>query len=328
MCSTFKAIFLSLITGLLLTALPAAAKERFTIVNSTDAGAYRAAIDTLTQQLPAGSSREYLLDKTPPQALWHALSQAETLIAIGSNACEFAIKEQHRQPVLCGFITEKSFQTIIAEHPPEQAVTAIYIDQPLERLIDLAQLLRRHPSAYRIGLLSNNSPADQQLIDTLSASQPDVHLRTTELLVDDNPIEKIEPLISHTDVFIVRPSASFFNRLAAKLILQLSLRYQTPVIGFSQSYTKAGALISLYSSPEDIGLDIAEQLQRSPQDRSSPLLTARHGKHFSLSVNHHVARKFEVSVDAEQLSLQLITMDQKRRDARPEAGADNLRHRP
>ncbi|WP_169335538.1 hypothetical protein [Dasania marina] len=298
------------------------ASAQIIVINSSDAPPYQRTAAALAKHLAASG----VLAKHELQIL--SLAQADTLAALepgtvivtlGSAAADYAIQQLPGVPVINSFITHSAYQALHAPALPDQAITAVFMDQPLARLIQLASLLKQDQQPYKIGLLSQADVVDQQLVTAASVSDIEIHSAT--LLLKQNPIKQIEPLMKHSDVVIVRPSTSLFNRLVAKLVLQLSMRYQTPVIGFSEKYTRAGALLSLYASPDNIGQDtaqlISEWLEASPLDAPplnrppKRLPPARYGGHFSLAINARIAKKMSMAVDAQQLSTALQRQEAK-----------------
>tara|TARA_R110000868_G_scaffold391396_4_gene661476 strand:+ start:211 stop:1224 length:1014 start_codon:yes stop_codon:yes gene_type:complete len=297
------------------------ANAKIIVINSSDAPPYQHTAAALAKHLAASG----VLAKHELQIL--SLAQADTLAALepgnvivtlGSAAADYAIQQLPGVPVINSFITHSAYQALHAPALPDQAITAVFMDQPLARLIQLASLLKQDQQPYKIGLLSQ-ADVDQQLLTAASVSDIEIHSAT--LLLKQNPIKQIEPLMKHSDVVIVRPSTSLFNRLVAKLVLQLSMRYQTPVIGFSEKYARAGALLSLYASPDNIGQDtaqlISEWLDAPTLDASAlnrppkGLPPARYGEHFSLAINARIAKKMSMTVDAQQLSTALQRMEAK-----------------
>ena len=303
---------LSLLLGMLLTSAASAAEQRLVILSASDAPAYSRAAARLSQRLQLQgqtTSNSYVLSREQINPELHqALTHAQHIVAIGSKACDYAAKHSTSSAVSCGFITSNSFEAIREQVPGRSNLTALYIDQPLQRLLNLASLIGHGQEPYRVGLLSSNTQSNRSVIADSEANNSDLEIRSVELQLEDNPVKVIEPLIFNSDVLIVQPSAKLFNRLVAKLILQLSLRYKVPVIGFSQKYSEAGALVSLYASPEDIGEDLAEYLIHSTEEKQKSH-TLRHGRHFSVSVNSNVARKLQSMIDADALEQQLKTME-------------------
>lgn len=281
------------------------------ILSASDAPAYHRTTDRLTTRLReyGHRPRHHILSKERINpALHQAMIKASHVIAIGSKACDYAAKHSTSANITCGFITDNSFHTIHTQAPGRQNLAAIYIDQPLQRLINLASLLNRQEQPYQVGLLSPNTQTNRSIIAAYEAEYQDLKINRAELQIADNPVKVIEPMIIDSDVLIVQPSAKLFNRLVAQLILQLSLRYKVPVIGFSQKYAEAGALISLYASPEDIGEDLAEWLLNSDMEKPQ-IPTTQHGRHFSISVNRNVARKLKTAIDVNILEHQLEAME-------------------
>lgn len=304
-------ITLSLLLGILLPGATAAGQQ-LVILSATNAPAYQRATEHLRQRLLEHNhtnNNSYILssDRVNP-VLHQALIQASQIIAIGSKACDHAAKHSTSAHVACGFITRNSFNAIQAQVPGRQNLSALYIDQPLQRLLNLGNLLSDGQQMYRVGLLSANTQSTRSVIAASEAANNNLKITQAELQLTDNPVKILEPLMFNSDLLIVQPSAKLFNRLVAKLILQLSVRYKVPVIGFSQKYTEAGAMVSLYASPEDIGDDLAAAFITSITTDNGTQ-TTRHGRHFSVSVNNNVARKLRSAIDTDDLEHRLKIME-------------------
>nr|HPR06509.1 ABC transporter substrate binding protein [Denitromonas sp.] len=86
--------------------------------------------------------------------------------------------------------------------------------------------------------------------------------------------------------------------------LLTAYRHRSPVIGFSPAYVRAGAVMAVYSSPEQMGQQAAEMAVQSLL--GNPLPEARHPAYFSVSVNPHVARSLSIDLpDAATLEAQI-----------------------
>lgn len=232
-------------------------------------------------------------------------SQADLIVTLGSKAASYAAKNIIQLPIINGYITRNSFESIIRSHNKKNKISAVFIDQTQGRLLDLAALLRVDQSTYRVAMLSHapaltiNNNIRQKFFNR------NIEITSEELISGDNPIKKIEPLIRNSDVFIVRPGSGFLNRLVAKLVLQLSMKYKVPVIGFSENYADAGALLSMYASPSDVGVDVAKIISDWQGSKRQDLPEPMYGDQFSIKVNSRVAKKLNRKLDSEELKARI-----------------------
>jgi ABC-type uncharacterized transport system substrate-binding protein len=70
-----------------------------------------------------------------------------------------------------------------------------------------------------------------------------------------------------------------------------------PVIAFSKSYLKAGALAAIYSSPANVAQDAAEWLIKAKGKTVGNLYKP---EHYSLNFNKSVAGNLKIKLEAEQ----------------------------
>jgi ABC-type uncharacterized transport system substrate-binding protein len=212
-------------------------------------------------------------------------SQTKVILAVGTRACERMLERYHPQSqLICTFLPSATFEQLKRKLLPANshaAVTAIFIDQPLARQIRLARLVR--PDAARLGTaLGSNSLNMREGLEQ-GAQAEALELSLVELRRQDNPVERLTPIIESSDLFLVIPDSSVFNRAISKWLLYLSLRHKVPVIGFSASYTEAGAAASVHSSAEQIGRQSAEWLNLLQDGGNLP--GASFPRYFDVSIN-------------------------------------------
>jgi len=297
----------------------ACAGQKIIVITSSALPAYQRAATALEEQMEkTGLSSSYTtdfwsLDEAKANAAITPVIKRQDLVivAIGSAASDYAVHHFVDSLIICSFITRNAFDTIGADLPSNNTVTAVFIDQSIERLIRMSTLLRKNQSPYKIGLLGQGVLPDQYMMTGAAGTAQDIEVNARVLSLNENPIKQIEPIMKDSHVFIIRPNTSLFNRLVAKLVLQLSMRYKTPVIGFSEKYAKAGALLSLYASPENIGIDTSNLLNEWLYSPLKLKPAARDGKEFSLVINHRIARKLAMVLNAEQLKSALQKMEEK-----------------
>jgi hypothetical protein len=289
------------------------AGSNIVLVTSSRAAVYQHAVEELFQQI---ERRNAGLDLSWTQVTLEQIKAAPSIvpqksdlfITIGSAAAEYMFGQSSNSALLCSFITRNAYGAIAAQNPTRENAHGIFMDQPMERFLALAILLRQKQSHYNIGVLQGQSLSSMSQFELT-----DVGVNSAMLLADENPAATIEPLVRSNDVFIVTPSSAYINRLVARLTLQLSMRYKKPVIGFSQKYAEAGALLSLYASPEDIGKNTAQTVISWLESGQRELSSEDGGQHYTISLNSHVARKYRMQLDVEQLYSKLPAQEQQLR---------------
>ena len=222
-----------------------------------------------------------------------------TVVAIGSRASEFALQRFPNADILSLLMPVAAWDELCARLPGSGRRAAVVIDQPLNRPLTLGQLLV--PSAKRVGAVFGpvSVSSRPQLIN--AARRRGMELIYADMDSDDNPIGVLSPLVQKTDLFIAVADRAVFNKSVAKWLLYLSFRQKVSVIGFSQSYAKAGALGAVYSSPENIGRHGAELMASllAPEG-GGPIATelwrTYYPKYYTLEINREVARALNIAV--------------------------------
>lgn len=226
--------------------------------------------------------------------------QRSTIVAVGSRACEDTLRQYYPGTrLICTFLPSTTFHQLKRQLIPEQSpalISAIFIDQPLQRQVRLARLVR--PDAKTLGsALGSNSLSLQSWLES-GTEEAGLALNLVYLTAQDNPVEKLTPVIEGSDLFLVIPDSSVFNRAISKWLLYLSLRHQVPVIGFSQSYTDAGATASVHSSATQIGQQTGEWLNRL--QAGDPLPPPSFPTYFDISINPVAARTLGLQLTSGQ----------------------------
>lgn len=184
---------------------------------------------------------------------------------------------------------------------------AIYLDQPLERQVNLVMLI--FPNIKSIGVLASEFSADKLNPLKKEAAKRHITIKSCTIESTSELNRLFNELILESDVLLALPDPLIHNRKTVPYLLLSSYRFNIPVIGFSKSYVNAGAIAAVFSSPEQIALhirDLAKQIlsPNKPQKRIFP------PKYFSVNINKNVARSLELHLDeAEDLKLKLLHLE-------------------
>jgi ABC-type uncharacterized transport system substrate-binding protein len=169
-----------------------------------------------------------------------------------------------------------------------RSVSAIYLDQPFARQAQLIHLAL--PETRRVGVLLSTEQAGLAGELDLALQGQQLSLVLGNLSAEQRLIAPLETVLSDADVLLAVTDPQVFNRNTAQSLFLTSYRYRVPVLGYSQSLTRAGALLSLHSSPAQIGRQTAETVAAALQGGSVRLPVPDHPTYFSISINEQVAR--------------------------------------
>ena len=191
----------------------------------------------------------------------------------------------------------------------DNKIGAIYIDQPLERHLLFSELVLPDISRFSIIISENN----KHTINKLNSLNNN-NYRIAILKYSDNVLSTLSYILNESDALIAVPDPVIFNLRTTRSILLSTYRKRVPLIGFSESYAKAGAFAALYSTPELIGKQTGEVISlfiKRASSKSDPFfLPQLHAKYFSITINKNVARSLGIPIlDAKTLEKDLLEIE-------------------
>ena len=288
--------------GMALLPLPGHSSSVLLLASRTG-GAYEGVIEALKSEVGRSADLrvQYL---TGNVANWQLEEQTNLVVTIGVDAAIAAI--QHTEPsttILCVLIPRNAFEAISGGKKDNRKISAIYLDTPPYRQLELIRLLL--PKARNVGaVLGNVSIRDKE---TLNAAARDrgLTLLTDHAQRDSELYPILKSVLTNTDVFLAIPDPVVINASTAQNVLITAFRSQVPVIGFSANYVKAGALASVYSSPKQIGTEAGQLIKN--QQRTNNLPAPKYPRYFSVGVNTSLMRTMGLpAVDEQALEQRLL----------------------
>jgi putative ABC transport system substrate-binding protein len=229
-----------------------------------------------------------------------SLSESRLAVAVGVRAAESLAALPVRSPVLAVLVPRawyvKTGRARLSNGGGRSA-SAIYLDQPFERQV---QLIRQaFPEVRRVGMLvsAEQSGLVDELDEALQAQR--LSLLHVTLSGEVRLITALENVLSDAELLLAVPDPLIFNRNTAQSLFLTSYRYRVPVLGYSRSLTRAGALLSLHSSPAQIGRQTAEWVKGAIQGVPVNLPPPAHPAYFSISINEQVARSLGFTLPPE-----------------------------
>ena len=268
------------------------------IVMSDDSTPYQEVYKVIRAQLTAAGHDVRLAYAEGLAA--NSLSEARLIVAVGVRAADGLSSSSNRSPVLAVLVPRAWYIKVghvRLSDGGRRSVSAIYLDQPLDRQARLIRLA--FPEARRVGVLL--SAEQMGLADELEEALRPQRLGLMHATVAEGErlIAPLEQVLSETDVLLAFPDSLVFNRNTAQSLFLTSYRYRDPVVGYSRSMTRAGALVSLYSTPSQIGRQAAEWTGNALNGTTVRLPAPAHPVYFEVSINDQVARSLGFSLPSE-----------------------------
>lgn len=278
---------------------PQASAARVAVVLSEDSAPYQEAYQAMRLQLddsPHGYYPVYADALTAP-----LLAGAQVVVAVGVRATEAVAALPIRTPVLAAMVPRvwylKTGRGLLAAGGRRE-LSAIYVDQPLDRQAALIRLAL--PEVRRVGVLLGSEQA--QLVPELDAALRAQRLDLVSALLpadEERLLPTLENLLPDADLLLAVADPRVFNRSTAQSLFLTTYRYRTPVMGYSRSMTRAGALLALHASPAQIGQQAAETVVAALQGGAVRLPVPAYPVYFSISINEKVGRSLGIPLASE-----------------------------
>lgn len=289
-------ILSALILAALLAMLPTVRAADVGIVLSDKGGAY-AEFAAAFQEFARGSN--WRVRWTGGSEALDTAPRTDLLITVGFEATRTVLRRGGSTPVLATLLPRQAYERALAEAGsprPKGSVTAIFLDQPLPRLLALTRQLL--PERRRIGVLVG--PEGRALLPQLrqAIGAANLILEAEEIEGDANLVPAANHLLPRSDVLLALPDSAIYRRDNVRTILLTSYRFRRPVIAFSQALATAGALAAIYSTPEQIARQAQELLKFSSVDPVS-LPAPQAPSLFAIAINYNVAQAFGLSLPDE-----------------------------
>jgi len=233
-----------------------------------------------------------------PNRIPHVLSQLSLLspqvvIAIGSLAALALTTHPVDAPVIF---------CLVVDHPHALRLPrswAVSMHVPVrEAYHRIRQVLPRR----RIGV-----PYDPErtgwLVQELTAFFQHTPIRLIPLAVR-SPAELGSALVtarSEFDALWIVPDASFLDAVSIKYLLKYSAAEGVPLIGYSDGFTRSGALLSLTGDDQDMGRQAAELAKRVAAGDEPPRV--QHPRHILTFFNLRVAERLHITVNQRLVAL-------------------------
>lgn len=300
-----------LLAGLACLAGPALA-HLVCVVSGDKSAAFQEATDSVVLELMrSGVTRAdiQLLTVAEFQDGGPHMGEGRLFITLGSEALRQVASRNLRPAVIAGLIPRLSYERVLQDLNRKSAstITALYLDQPFGRQLDLLRLALPH--VRRIGVLWGPESVSQQPL--LTAAMQGRGLELSEGIYSDGQplINPLRNALNDADVLLAVADGAVYNAASTSNILLTSYRAKTPVMAFSPAYVKAGALVSVHSTATQVGAQMGTMASHFLQTNALP--ASQYPADFSITANEYVARSLGLSLNAAALTERLRKLEKK-----------------
>lgn len=231
------------------------------------------------------------------------------VVAVGTQALKYASNLDERTPVIGVLVPKLSYETILSESKRQpNRFSAVYLDQPFTRQFSLIKAI--FPNINSIGVLLG--PVSQFQSNDLQSAAKKFNMNV-EIKLIENATELhdgLEQVTSGKQLLLTIPDPLIYTRDTAQTILLTTYHRQAPVIGFSQSYAKSGAIAAVFSSPKQYASEVTNIIKTLQKDYVS-LPPAQAAGQFSIEINRQVARSLNIRIADDDVIYQQILRDEK-----------------
>jgi ABC-type uncharacterized transport system substrate-binding protein len=276
------------------------------VVISDESASYQEVAAELQAQLAPLRNGRLRIDVAMPSQVAatdeRGISSYELIVTVGVAAAQSVATRQAAsatpRPTLCLLIPRQSFEklSLPAGAAATRGTSAVFIDQPLSRQLDLIRIAL--PDKDRVGVVlgPNSRGLERELRDR--AQERRLVVNASQIVASTEIYGALQSVLRQSDLLLAIADPVAFTASTAYGVLLTSYHAQIPVVGFSESLVKAGALIAVFSTPREQGRQGAEIAGRFLAGDAA-LPAPQFPRYFTVAVNYSVARSLGLAIQDE-----------------------------
>jgi len=236
------------------------------------------------------------------------IKKQDLVISIGSQVTQLLLDENIETPVLSALIPRHIYLSLKKTHPDKKNWSSLLINQPIDRQFHLitAVLGKHKDTAVLLGPYTKDLNASLK-----KASKKSSHkINIQEIKNADQLVQSLNTLDHSVDVLLTLPDPVVYNKNTIREILLSAYRNKLPIIGFSRSYVKAGAIAAIYSEPEQISRqinDIVNDYFKNSRFQNKKYYPVE----FSVALNKNIARSLGIKLATDNAIIKQIKKAEK-----------------
>lgn len=246
--------------------------------------------------------------------LFNPENYPDFIVSTGTHAAEELIKIDTSIPIIFSLIPGTTYQHKIQTSlycKNKNLCSAIYLEQPIERQFSIIKQLL--PELKQLGIILGPVSARMQDNIVRAGEKYNVKINVRLAKETDNMVLLSDQLSQENDALLAIPDAAIYNRRTAKGILLSTYKHQTPFIGYSHGFVRAGALFSIYSTPKQIATQTAEMLTQILLSTNNKRPFSEYPDSYKVEINPAVMRSLRAKVNFDSSKMDQIESGQPMR---------------
>lgn len=287
-----------LCTALLVGHAGAAPPARVAVVLSAEGGAYAEVAEAIRSGLARDGGERFRVAIMDAGTVTGALEAdpATLVVTVGMRAASAVQEIAPRTPVLYTLVPKAALDRLLAAQKGGAKRSGIYLDQPLERQLELIKLII--PAATRVGVIFGPDSVKQASALESVAASIGLKVEAEAVTSSEQVAVALRRVLERGEVLLGLPDPEVFNQATVHNLLLAAYRAGDPVFAFSPAYIKAGALAGVFSSSGQIGMQAAEMIAKLAGQAAWP--EPQYPKYFTVTVNQTVARSMGIPIEEER----------------------------
>jgi len=200
-------------------------------------------------------------------------------------------------PVLAGLLGQNLFRSRQAGLP--RGSSALWLDQPLERYLDLVRLVL--PRQPRVGVLLG--PTSASMAPALERAAAARGLTLVQASIKDPTSElypALQAVLQDADILLALPDPILYNPQSLQNVLIATYRQRVPVLSYALPHVRAGATLALHTPWEASAARLGGALKSWLSGRGLPSPSGVPA--YAVAINEQVARSLSLNLpEAEAL---------------------------
>ena len=264
-------------------------------VHSQTSAPYLDFIGKVKLELQAGTPWSVNTDSLPASQLKEKYTAGtahryDMVVALGKQAALAIQQWQPEVPVLYALIPRTTYDSLRKSGSlacPGNQCTAIYIDQPLQRIFHI--LTAAFGQQQRLGVVLGPASSQQQEALVELADSAGFALHIVRIHKRGELLPALDSILKQSDLLLSLADPVVYNRRTAKSILLTTYRYKVPVVAYSKAYADAGATLSVFSTPAQIAGQAAGIIRTFFSENKHDLPQPQYPAQYKIRINRHVA---------------------------------------
>lgn len=276
-------------------------KNHIVIITSSRSTYQQQTADTIQQQLAKANAITMLVSA---ENIASSSNNDKTLyIAIGDEA----IKNLHEfdPDAFTLRLTSQRIPGIKYSSAQSDLITA----QPACRNIQLIKAINDRWDS--VGVLSSKNSLNIAAELTRCAIQQNINLNVYAISDDSDLLKTLETAVENNKVLLAITDPLIYNSQSVKNILLTAYRHRKPVIAYSDSFVRAGAIAATYTSAQHAGYTAARLIMDFLDNNWQFGKNIYRPEDFAVSLNRQVASSLEITLPSEEILTERINKMEK-----------------